>query len=113
MPNNIAMGWEEKQTQAEIDDPSLVNGTVTVAPEGPIKIIKDENGQIQSIIHGDMTRMLNGEMVAIWSEEIIRDTTTGLIQAVKTTRPSGSVVTEQFYRDANGKLTSTKMIFET
>lgn len=112
MPANIALGWEEPLTDAEKKDPSIIDDTVSVAPEGPIKIIKDENGFIQKIIHCDFDRLLKGEMVGSWTEEIIRDPDTGVIQGIKTTRSSGTIVTEQFFRDQNGKLTNTKLVFE-
>lgn len=116
MPNNIGFGQEERLTDAEKEDPTLIKDPgIGLAPEGPIKLVMDEEtGLLVNCLYGDFDRMMNGELVGIWNEEILRDPETKAITAIRTTRVNGTITREDFIRDeTTGKLIGTKMVFES
>jgi hypothetical protein len=112
MPNNIAKGWEEILTDADLNDPSyMASGNLTVAPEEPVKIIRDDTtGAVNTVMYGNLARMLAGDQVVTWTEDIIRDATTGQVIGIQTTRPNGTMTMEHIIRDPiTGKIDHTEL----
>lgn len=112
MPNNIAIGWEELLTDAEKLDPSLLGtGNTVVAPDNPVLIMRDENDSISGFMYGDMDRLMIGDPVNLWTEELIRDPVSKKVVGTHVTRTNGTIVDELFQYDENGKFTGTKLVY--
>ncbi len=82
-------------------------------PEYPMKLFKDENGDIYKIVYGDLEaleKIANGEegIAIIWQEEFLRDDE-GNINLIRTTYPDGLVVDLQIVRE-NEDITGIKNI---
>jgi len=114
MPNSIAKGWEEKLTQADIDADNAnggASGSITIAPEEPVQLVKDpDTGQVTKVIYGDIDRMMEGDPVVMWTEEIVRDDK-GVVIGIQTMRPNGTMTMEHMIRDDKGKFLGTKLEF--
>lgn len=108
MPSNTVKGWEEKLTWDDMMDAGTSD--ITIAPEEPVTLERDpDTNAVTKVTYGNMERMMEGEPVVLWSEEILRDESTGQISGVKTTRPNGTVTIEHMLRDDNGQFIGTKL----
>lgn len=113
MPSNTAKGWED---QLSWDDSTSTDGgssSITIAPEEPVQLIRDpETNQVTKVVYGNMSRMMEGEPVVMWSEEILRDEETGQVIGIRTIRPNGTSTVETILRDENGMFLGTELKYE-
>jgi hypothetical protein len=111
LANNTVKGWEEKLTWDDMMDDGSSGGAITVAPEEPVQIVRDpDTNKVAKVIYGNMGRMMEGEPVIMWSEEILRDETTGQITGIQTVRPNGTMTVEHILRDeTTGQFLGTKL----
>lgn len=112
MANNTAKGWEDINDEQDMteEEGGGKGASITIAPEEPVQLKRDkETNKVTKVIYGNQERMLEGEAVVMWSEEILRDEETGKIIGVQTVRPNGSVTIEHILRDGDGKFTGTRL----
>jgi hypothetical protein len=108
MPAYTSLGWEDKLTWDETSDSST--NSITIAPGEPVTLVRDpDTKQVIQVIYGNMERMMMGEPVVIWTEDILRDETTGQVIGVQTVRPNGTITIEHMVRDETGMFTGTTL----
>jgi len=108
MASRIVKGWETLPTDEELlemlENPDA--NTETVVPEEPVKLIRtpDKDGKLilTKVIYGNLERLMNGDTVVVWSEELLRDDATGKLIGIKTTRADGTITKEMFTNDSDG-----------
>lgn len=71
-------------------------------PSMPERFVQNAEGDVVRIIHGDISEVEDaaGELM-IWQEEFITNEN-GDFQGVRYTFPDGSIIMENYKRDANG-----------
>jgi len=107
-------GFEAKLTLEDLENMTEEerNSNLIVTPEEPVEMMYDENGQVMSVIYGDMERLMQGDPVVIWTQDIVRDPATGQVTSILTVRPDGNMTEETFVRDpVTNKLLKTTLAF--
>jgi hypothetical protein len=109
--NNIAKGWENPVKEVEPFDPTKsVDGSVTIGPEEPVQLVRDPiTKKVVSVIYADMERMMQGDPVVMWTEDILRDPVTGKVIGIQTVRPNGIMTIEHIDRDVDGTFIGTRL----
>ena len=103
---NYALGFEELKDLSDITPEPT-----PVAADSPFKMFFNTDGSLKRVVYEDKDARLAGQPFARWSEEIIRDPVSGKVTGVKTVRPSGAIVEEQFtYDSVTGKLTGSVLV---
>ena len=103
---NYALGFEELKDLADVTPEAT-----PVAADSPFKMYFNLDGSLKRVVYEDKDARLAGQPFSRWSEEILKDPTTGRVTGIKTVRPSGAIVEEQFQYDAiTGKLTGSILV---
>jgi hypothetical protein len=111
--NDIVKGWENPISEIAPHDPNNPDvSSVTVGPEEPVTLFRDPlTNQVTQVIYGDMERMMNGEPVIMWTEDIVRDPVTNKVIGIRTMRPNGVMTMEHIERDVDGTFIGTRLEF--
>lgn len=67
-------------------------------PDEPIEIIRDTNGKIYKFIYG------YDKPTTTWTQELIRNTSTGIVEQIIYTYPDDFILIRTLIRDITGKL---------